>query len=306
MGIVKVLGTANFEGAAGNGYVSSDQQMAALHQGVKRGLDMQERELFIANAFFLWEYRERILQDKRMCYCPLHIGNNLAYVNVKGVVSTTLGGYLTWWKEFDRACRIDKRNRRAFIYFIAGSPLSGRNQCAEVYETGKTKTISVAPFCDYWKSFAEVQERFADGNEQAQVYSLEEVVNILKHEDADKRIVITKQLLKQKHEEYNQLYFNGKLKKVVVHFTNSKGIFGMCVFGEERKDSTTIWINKHLCYSAKLLKDTLIHEMIHQYEYEVLYCIRRRIFTHGLRFRYMCWKLERMYGLRISKPALWL
>lgn len=52
MGIVKVLGAANFEGAAGNGYVSSDQQMAALHQGVKRGLDMQERELFIANAFF--------------------------------------------------------------------------------------------------------------------------------------------------------------------------------------------------------------------------------------------------------------
>lgn len=300
MGIAKVLDTTDL--GTCNSHASS-----ALHQDRKRGLDTHEKALFIANAFFLWEYRERILQDKRMCYCPLHIGNNLAFVHAKGIASTTLGGYLTWWKEFDRACRIDKQNRRAFIYFIAGSPLSGRNHCAEVYETGKTKTISVSPFYDYWTSFAEVQERFADDNEQAQAYSLEEVVNILKYEDENTKIVITKPLLKQKHTEYNQLYFDGKLKKAVFKFTNYKGTYGMCSFGaRDGKKPTVIWINKHLCYNANQLKDTLIHEMIHQYEREALHCLKHRLFTHGWRFRYMCWKLKRKYGLRISKPTYWL
>ena len=149
------------------------------------GLKLQERKRFTDNAFFLWNHRKRILSDNRMSQCRLYIGNNLAFINVEGIASNTLGGYLTWWKEFERARRTSKHNRRSFIYFIGGSPLSGRNHCGEVYESGKTKTITVAPFNDYWRSFAETQRKFLRTDNKEQAYTLEEVIKILKQEDKE-------------------------------------------------------------------------------------------------------------------------
>ena len=67
------------------------------------GLKLQERKRFTDNAFFLWNHRKRILSDNRMSQCRLYIGNNLAFINVEGIASNTLGGYLTWWKEFERS-----------------------------------------------------------------------------------------------------------------------------------------------------------------------------------------------------------
>jgi hypothetical protein len=143
----------------------------------------KERKLFTSHAFFLWEHKDRIIQDKRMCYCPMHIGNNLAYVHVNGIVSNTLGGYLTWWTEFERSRRCYKHNRCSFVYFLGGSPLSGRNHCGEVYKSGKTKTITVSPFKDYWTSFAEVQSRFLHEGYITHAYSLETVIDILEGEE---------------------------------------------------------------------------------------------------------------------------
>jgi hypothetical protein len=113
----------------------------------------------------------------------MHIGNNLAYVHVNGIVSNTLGGYLTWWTEFERSRRCYKHNRCSFVYFLGGSPLSGRNHCGEVYKSGKTKTITVSPFKDYWTSFAEVQSRFLHEGYITHAYSLETVIDILEGEE---------------------------------------------------------------------------------------------------------------------------
>lgn len=155
---------------------------------MKNEKDWSERDIFTQNAFFLWEHRERILSDSRMSQCRLKIGNNLAYVNPPGIVSNTLGGYLTWWQEFDRSRRTDSHQRRSLIYNIAGSPLSGRNHCAEVYETGKTKTITVSPFRDYWRSFAEAQERFLTAADESPSYTLSQVVEILKSENKERPV----------------------------------------------------------------------------------------------------------------------
>ncbi len=144
----------------------------------------KERKLFISHAFFLWEHKDRILQDDRMCYCPVHMGNNLAYVHINGIATNTLGGYLTWWSEFERSRRKNRHNCCSFIYFLGGSPLSGKNHCGEVFESGKTKTITVSPFKDYWKSFAEVQNRFLLESYIVRAYSLETVIDILEREGA--------------------------------------------------------------------------------------------------------------------------
>ena len=164
-----------------------------------------ERNLFTKHAFFLWRHKDRILQDERMSHCPLHVGNNLAYVHVKGIASNTLGGYLTWWSEFEPSRRKNKGNRRSFIYFLGGSPLSGKNHCGKVYESGKTKTIHVAPFMDYWTSFVAAQDQFT--KKKADAYSLAEVIDILKNEDATLPVEISKVELKRRHQKYNLLYF---------------------------------------------------------------------------------------------------
>lgn len=117
-----------------------------------------------------------------MCYCPVHMGNNLAYVHINGIATNTLGGYLTWWSEFERSRRKNRHNSCSFIYFLGGSPLSGKNHCGEVFESGKTKTITVAPFKVYWKSFAEVQNRFLLESYISRAYSLETVIDMLEGE----------------------------------------------------------------------------------------------------------------------------
>ena len=110
------------------------------------------------------------------------MGNNLAYVHINGIATNTLGGYLTWWSEFERSRRKNRHNCCSFIYFLGGSQLSGKNHCGEVFESGKTKTITVAPFKDYWKSFAEVQNRFLLESYISRAYSLETVIDMLEGE----------------------------------------------------------------------------------------------------------------------------
>lgn len=255
-----------------------------------------ERQLFTDNAFYLWEHRRRILSDKRMAFCPLHIGNNLAYVAVDGIRYNTLGGYLTWWQEFERARRTDRHNRRSFIYFIGGSPLSGGNHCGEVYESGKKKTIQVYPFKDYWMSFAEAQEKFLGVKDEPQPYTLAEIINILHEEENNTIIDLTKGELRKRHAEYNKMYFGGKLSTPKFFFLTAKR-----PFGQYRFHRGEIWMSKSIKWTEPFLKEVLIHEMIHQYEYEVLHGLGYvLLIQHGILFHYMRWKLKRKYGLQIS------
>ena len=120
-----------------------------------------------------------------------------------------------------------------------------------------------------------------------------------------KQMNITKRILEEKFKEYNSLYFNNKLTKPKFFFLNDKRNYGRILLGSRNgKMPTEIWISKMLNVNEEILKDTLIHEMIHQYVYERLYGLKYQLITHGIKFRYVCWKLNRKYKIKIEPTSL--
>lgn len=116
---------------------------------------------------------------------------------------------------------------------------------------------------------------------------------------------ITKTILEQKFNQYNELYFENKLTKPKFFFLNNKRNYGRTLFGSRNgKIPTEIWISKTLNVNEEVLKNTLIHEMVHQYVYEKLYGLKYQIITHGIKFRYLCWKLNKKYKIKIKPTSL--
>ena len=65
----------------------------------------------------------------------------------------------------------------------AGSPLSGSNSCSAVNREGKTFTVRfITPFSDIWRSFMEINSRYADLKElyPESAYTLEETIEKLR------------------------------------------------------------------------------------------------------------------------------
>ena len=78
-----------------------------------------------------------------MFLTPLPFENNLAYTGSSGLRNATLGVYLEWWSECERAViKKDGGEVQALTYFIAGSPLSGSNHCSAVEAFILEETIS--------------------------------------------------------------------------------------------------------------------------------------------------------------------
>ena len=80
-------------------------------------------------------------------------------------------------------------------------------------------------------------------------------------------IQIVKDELQRRFEEYNRFYFNEKLKKPRFKFIMAKKPYGSCHVNKKRCE---IWISKYVKWTDETLKNVLIHEMIHQYVYEVI------------------------------------
>lgn len=113
-------------------------------------------------------------------------------------------------------------------------------------------------------------------------------------------ITITRNLLKQRFTEYNNSYFDGKLSMPQFYFLMSKRPYGRCVrYRKDGKRAVDIWMSKRIDWTEDFFKEVLIHEMIHQYVYEVFFRWRYSFIQHGLFFHYMRWKLYRKYGLKI-------
>ena len=108
---------------------------------------------------------------------------------------------------------------------------------------------------------------------------------------------ITRNLLKQRFAEYNQAYFDGKRTLPKFYFLSSKRPYGRSICN---KHGLEIWMTKRIEWTEDFFKDVLIHEMIHQYVYEVLKGGAYHIIQHGIKFHYVRWKLYRKYGLKIS------
>jgi hypothetical protein len=135
------------------------------------------KDLFFKEAFFLYEHKEQILADSRMFLTPLPFENNLAYTGTSGLRNATLGVYLEWWEECERAVIKKDGKVHALTYFIAGSPLSGSNHCAAVDKKGRRRTIQFkSPFSELWSSFMRINQRYTEAKQIYQAYTLEETL----------------------------------------------------------------------------------------------------------------------------------
>lgn len=134
-------------------------------------------ELFLKEAFFLYEHRDAVYADSRMFLTPIPFDNNLAYVGTFGLRNATLGIYLEWWDNCDRAILKDKGEVTALTYFIAGSPLSGSNHCSAVNRKGRSRSVVFSsPFSDIWSSLMRINQRYTEAKRSYQAYTLEETI----------------------------------------------------------------------------------------------------------------------------------
>jgi hypothetical protein len=138
-----------------------------------------EKQLFIDNAFFLFQNRERIMQDSRMFLAPVAAENVLAYTGTSGFRNPTLGVYLEWWVHCEGAVRTAANGTKSLIYRLAGSPLTGVNSCVAVCEDGTEEKLQLRSFSDYWLSFIKINQRYSPAKACYQAYSLQEVLDIL-------------------------------------------------------------------------------------------------------------------------------
>ena len=135
------------------------------------------KDLFLKEAFFLYEHRDAIYADSRMFLTPIPFENNLAYTGTSGLRNATLGVYLEWWDNCERAVLKDKGEITALTYFIAGSPLSGSNHCSAVNRKGMSKSIVFpSPFTEIWSSFMRINQRYTEAKQIYQAYTLEETI----------------------------------------------------------------------------------------------------------------------------------
>ena len=145
----------------------------------------RQKKLFTDNAFYLLAHSERIIRDSRMFLAPVAIQNGLAYTGTSGFHAPTLGIYLEWWNECSIALRTDKDGKRSLVFHLAGSPLSGANHCAEVYEDGRTESVQVSSFISHWQPFVNINTRYDEAKHIYQAYTLEQVLDILHAEDSE-------------------------------------------------------------------------------------------------------------------------
>ena len=145
----------------------------------------RQKKLFTDNAFYLLAHQERIMRDSRMFLAPVAVQNGLAYTGTSGFLAPTLGIYLEWWNECSIALRTDKDGNRSLVFHLAGSPLSGTNHCAEVFEDGRIEHIQVSSFISHWQPFVNINTQYDEAKHIYQAYTLEQVLEILHAEDGD-------------------------------------------------------------------------------------------------------------------------
>ena len=145
----------------------------------------RQKKLFTDNAFYLLAHSERIMRDSRMFLAPVAVQNVLAYTGTSGLHTPTLGIYLEWWNECSIALRTDKDGKRSLVFHLAGSPLSGANHCAEVYEDGRTESVQVSSFINHWQPFVNINTRYDEAKHMYEAYTLEQVLAILHAEDGE-------------------------------------------------------------------------------------------------------------------------
>jgi len=145
-----------------------------------------DREAFLQNAFFLLEQREVIFGDSRMFLAHVPVRSGLAYTGTSGFEHPTLGIYLEFWLRSGMPMAVKEssdphaKDHNALLYHLAGSPLSGSNNCAFVTREGKSIQHSMKSFISYWPLFIDINKRYDEAKQRFQTYTIREVVERLR------------------------------------------------------------------------------------------------------------------------------
>ena len=152
-----------------------------VNQSIPRQVEELGLPLFAENAFLFFENRERILSDSRMFLAPVHIQSGLAYCGTGGFTAPTLGIYIEWWMNCRQSISTNGSTNWLTIK-LAGSPLSGANDCTTISDNGVTDKVFLSSFSTLWHSFIQINKRYTTAKIRYQAYSLAEVIDILKKE----------------------------------------------------------------------------------------------------------------------------
>ena len=115
----------------------------------------------------------------------------------------------------------------------------------------------------------------------------------------------TKEELAEKYNEYNELYFNGEMEKLTTKnffFISKKSShFGRYRYKTMKNGKTIsqIWIGTNVEWDEESLRELLVHEMIHMYNFTVEHSRLTGLLGHGIAFRRQCKRIKEQFGLDI-------
>lgn len=131
---------------------------------------------------------------------------------------------------------------------------------------------------------------------------------------------LTISLISSKFNEYNKLYFDGKLghcKFILLPKGNTAyGRYDRKIQNKKTTESR-ICFGRCIKWDEERFKEVLLHEMIHMYVETIEGKLHDGLFGHGWRFRRQCRRLRKQYGIRVrshiyyeynnkkSSPKLW-
>ena len=111
---------------------------------------------------------------------------------------------------------------------------------------------------------------------------------------------IAKEDLRLRFDEYNQLYFDGKLKLAKMGFLSKSfktivGIFEFEIDNNRRVKNPSIKVSKRIVGDEEKLKRTLLHEMAHLSVTQKY----RKGKKHGIAFIKECKRIESQYNVKV-------
>lgn len=114
-------------------------------------------------------------------------------------------------------------------------------------------------------------------------------------------MIATVENMTEKFKEYNSLYFEDKLpmpKLEVMHTYKISGYFICDPVKKGRIKHKKIYMTDNFDFTDEMYRNVLVHEMIHYY---IAYNNIKDDDAHGVEFMKMADKLNREYGLSITK-----
>ena len=167
-----------------------------------------QMKIFLNNAFLLYRNAHRILSDNRMSLAKVPI---IYKKSKKGTIYVTLGALVEWWLNCEEDVTKDKDGHDALTYHLVGNALTGTNQCYCVYPDGQTEKIILNNFGSAWASFMNTCKTYSEAPEDIEVFTLEEVVNVLANTEMCVEAKLSIQLMKEERQrvvlekKYNKL-----------------------------------------------------------------------------------------------------